>query len=51
MHAGAYMETKALLDVNPKPTVAEIKAALGGHICRCGSFYSFIESVNLAGGK
>ncbi len=48
---GVIMEAKALLDENPNPTVEEIKAALGGHICRCGSFYSFIESVQLAGGK
>ena len=48
---GVLMETKALLDENPSPTVDEIKAALGGHICRCGSFYAFIESVKLAGAK
>ncbi len=49
---GVIMETRALLDEKPKPTVEEIKAALGGHICRCGSFYAFIESVQIAtGGK
>jgi aerobic-type carbon monoxide dehydrogenase small subunit (CoxS/CutS family) len=48
---GLIMETKALLDKNPSPTVEEIKSALGGHICRCGSFYAFMESVTMAGGE
>jgi len=49
--SGLIMEAKALLEENSKPTVDEIKAALGGHICRCGSFYSFINSVMSVGGK
>ena len=48
---GLIMEAKALLDENPHPTQEEIKEALGGHICRCGAFYSFIESVQMVGGN
>lgn len=48
---GLIMEATALLAENPRPTVEEMKAAFGGHICRCGAFYSFMESVQLAGGK
>lgn len=49
--AGLIMEATALLAEKPRPTMDEMKAAFGGHICRCGSYYSFMESVTLAGGK
>ena len=42
------MAAKALLDENPHPTEDEIKEALAGHICRCGAFYSFVESMAMA---
>jgi aerobic-type carbon monoxide dehydrogenase small subunit (CoxS/CutS family) len=29
------MTSKALLDANPRPTEAQIKHALNGHLCRC----------------
>ena len=47
---GLIMEATALLAEKPKPTVEEMKAAFGGHICRCGAYYTFMESVTLAGG-
>jgi len=42
---GMIMAGKALLGDNPHPTEGEVNEALGGHICRCGAFYSFVESV------
>ncbi|MCL2149403.1 MAG: (2Fe-2S)-binding protein [Dehalococcoidia bacterium] len=48
---GLIMEATALLAEKPQPTMEEMKAAFGGHICRCGAYYSFMESVTLAGGK
>lgn len=45
---GMIMTAKALLDDKPHPTEDEIREALAGHICRCGVFYSFIESVTIA---
>lgn len=35
----------ALLDKNPNPTVADVKAALAGHICRCAAYPSIIRTV------
>lgn len=45
---GMIMPAKALLDEKPHPTDHEIREALAGHICRCGAFYSFVESVIIA---
>ena len=45
---GMVMTAKALLDENPCPNEDEVKEMLAGHICRCGVFYSFIESVMIA---
>ena len=36
---------KALLDKNPDPTEGEIKQALGGTLCRCGSYQKILNSV------
>src|SRR5882672_1045386 len=35
--SGMIMTSVALLRKTPKPTDADIDAALGGHICRCGT--------------
>jgi len=35
---GMIMTSKALLDKNPKPTDAQIKEALAGNLCRCGTY-------------
>lgn len=42
---GFILSTSALLSVNPRPEPDEITAALGGHICRCGSYPNIIRSV------
>ena len=42
---GFILSTKALLSENPRPEPAEIADALGGHICRCGSYPNIIRSV------
>jgi carbon-monoxide dehydrogenase small subunit len=44
------LTTKALLDKNPDPAEGEIKQALGGILCRCGSYQKILNSV-LAVGK
>jgi aldehyde oxidoreductase len=43
------MSTKALLDVNPDPSVEEIKKALAHNLCRCTGYKKIIEAVQLAG--
>ncbi len=35
---GFVMATSVLLEVSPNPTEAEIEAALGGNLCRCGTY-------------
>jgi nicotinate dehydrogenase subunit A len=43
--SGILISAKALLDRNPKPTRAEIAAALDGNICRCGSHNRILRAV------
>jgi len=42
---GMILSAKALLDENPQPTEQEIKEALAGNLCRCGSQAKIIKSV------
>jgi nicotinate dehydrogenase subunit A len=45
---GVIMSAKALLDANPNPTRAEIRAALRDHLCRCGTHARIIHAVERA---
>ena len=45
---GIVMSAKALLDSNPKPTRAEITAALRDNLCRCGTHARIIRAVERA---
>ena len=51
--SGMIMTAAALLKDKPKPTDQEIDAALGGHICRCGTYQRIRKAVHRAaqGGK
>ncbi len=42
---GFVMTARALLDRNPTPTLAEIKDALGGNLCRCGCYTGIAQAV------
>jgi len=42
---GILLTAKVLLDRNPNPTVAQIKQALDGTLCRCGSHLRVIRAV------
>ncbi len=42
---GMVMSAEALLRTNPAPSEAEIRAALGGNLCRCTGYVKIIESV------
>jgi len=42
---GMIMTAKALLDDNPAPSRAEVKAYLGGNICRCTGYRTIVESI------
>lgn len=45
---GMIMTAKVLLDKNPHPSDEEIKRALEGNLCRCGSHLRVIRAVKLA---
>jgi nicotinate dehydrogenase subunit A len=36
---------QALLDQNPSPTESEIRTALNGNLCRCGSQNRIVRAV------
>jgi aerobic-type carbon monoxide dehydrogenase small subunit (CoxS/CutS family) len=42
---GFVVTTKALMDRIPKPTEEDIRDALGGNICRCGTYTQHILAV------
>ncbi|HET9597032.1 MAG TPA: (2Fe-2S)-binding protein [Anaeromyxobacteraceae bacterium] len=46
--AGMIMSAKALLDTRPRPTEAEIRRALAGHLCRCGTHDRIVRAVQRA---
>lgn len=45
---GMVICTKALLDVNQDPTVADIKKAIRGNICRCTGYKKIEEAIMMA---
>ena len=42
---GMIMAAQALLARNPKPSDAEVRQALEGHLCRCGSHNRIVRAV------
>lgn len=42
---GILMSCYALLLSNPNPSPDEIRAAIAGNLCRCGSYQSVVEAV------
>jgi aerobic-type carbon monoxide dehydrogenase small subunit (CoxS/CutS family) len=45
---GFVLTVKALLAENPDPSEAEITEALGGNLCRCGSYVKIVDAVKRA---
>ena len=48
---GFVVTAKALLDRNPDPTEEEIKEALSGNLCRCGTYATHVKAVRQAARK
>ena len=48
--AGMIMQAVALLREKPRPTDADIDAALGDHVCRCGSYQRIRRAIHRAAG-
>ena len=42
---GFVTTSKALLDKNPKPTEEQIQDALGGNLCRCGTYPAHVKAI------
>jgi nicotinate dehydrogenase subunit A len=49
--SGMIMTTAALLLEKPKPTEAEIRSALDGNLCRCGTHVRVVRAVLAASGQ
>jgi aerobic-type carbon monoxide dehydrogenase small subunit (CoxS/CutS family) len=47
---GQIITAKALLQRNPKPTDADIRAAMEGVLCRCMSYYRIRAAIKRAAG-
>ena len=45
---GMMMRAQALLERNPSPPVAEIKAHLQPHLCRCGTHMRIVRAIQRA---
>ena len=45
---GIIMAAKALLDANPRPADAEIRSALKGNLCRCGTHQRILNAIKRA---
>jgi len=48
---GFVMTARALLNENPAPSLAEIKEALSGNLCRCGCYAGIARAVQHAAEK
>lgn len=42
---GQLLAAAALLEKNPHPTDAEIRAAMSGNLCRCGTYPKIINAI------
>jgi len=46
--SGIIMTAKALLDANPQPTDADVRAALEHNLCRCGTHHRILRAIRRA---
>jgi aerobic carbon-monoxide dehydrogenase small subunit len=42
---GIVLSAKALLDVNPKPTMQDVRHAIAGNICRCTGYDKIVDAI------
>jgi len=47
---GIIMQAAALLETNKKPSDDQIKAALAGNLCRCGTHLRIVRAIKRASG-
>lgn len=46
--SGQVMSAASLIAANPKPTDADIDAAMAGNICRCGTYHRIHAAIKCA---
>jgi aerobic-type carbon monoxide dehydrogenase small subunit (CoxS/CutS family) len=45
---GIVVKAVELLTTTPRPTEAEIRSAMNGHLCRCGTYPRIVRAVQRA---
>jgi len=48
---GLVMSCAALLERNPRPSPEDVKSAIAGHMCRCGTYPHVVDAVLAAAKK
>jgi len=48
---GQIMQAASLLAENPRPSDADIDAAMAGNLCRCGTYTRIRDAIHLAAGN
>jgi aerobic-type carbon monoxide dehydrogenase small subunit (CoxS/CutS family) len=48
---GMLIKGSELLAQNPRPSEAEIRAHMNGHLCRCGTYPRIMSAIQLASAK
>jgi aerobic-type carbon monoxide dehydrogenase small subunit (CoxS/CutS family) len=48
---GQIMQAISFLKDNPSPTVEEIKSAMDGNLCRCGTYNKIVKAIQIATGR
>jgi len=48
---GMLIKATELLNNNPSPSDTDIRAALNGHLCRCGTYPSLISAIQKAAAR
>src|SRR4029077_15103461 len=47
-YTGMMVKAAELLSSNPRPDEAQIRKAMNGHLCRCGTYPSIVRAVRRA---
>ena len=48
---GMLIKSSELLSQNPKPTEAQIREHMDGHLCRCGTYPRIMKAIQLAANR
>ncbi|MBW1806625.1 MAG: (2Fe-2S)-binding protein [Deltaproteobacteria bacterium] len=48
---GMILTAKQLLDKNPAPSAAEVRAGIAGNLCRCTGYQKIAEAIEIAADK